>query len=80
MFVLAGCLASWAAASRALFAWLASASFLAVYLLRGWALSGIGLRGLGPLLRAPFYLVWKLAALARGAGTWERTPREETPV
>ncbi len=34
---------------------------LVLYVLRGWQLSGSGLRGLLDLLRAPFFLMWKLA-------------------
>jgi len=51
---------------------------LALYILRGWQLSGTGFRGLLDLLRAPFFLLWKLAVMLRGRRTneWVRTKRE----
>jgi 1,2-diacylglycerol 3-beta-glucosyltransferase len=51
---------------------------LALYVLRGWQLSGAGLRGLLDLLRAPFFLVWKVALMfrSRRASEWVRTNRE----
>jgi cellulose synthase/poly-beta-1,6-N-acetylglucosamine synthase-like glycosyltransferase len=57
---------------------LACAACLVLYVLRGWQLSGVGWRGGVDLLRAPFFVVWKLAVLlrARGAGAWVRTRRE----
>lgn len=53
---------------------------LALYVLRGWQLSGTGLRGLLDLLRAPFFLVWKLAVMLLGRRTseWVRTSRENS--
>jgi cellulose synthase/poly-beta-1,6-N-acetylglucosamine synthase-like glycosyltransferase len=68
-----------AAGAGSRIAWLVSAACLAAYVLRGWALSGIGLRGFSALARAPFYVLWKLAVLTRrvGAMEWVRTPREE---
>ena len=51
---------------------------LALYVLRGWQLSGAGLRGLIDLMRAPFFLLWKLALMFRSRRTseWVRTNRE----
>jgi cellulose synthase/poly-beta-1,6-N-acetylglucosamine synthase-like glycosyltransferase len=51
---------------------------LVVYILRGWQLSNTGVRGLLDLLRAPFFLLWKLAVVFRGRRTteWVRTNRE----
>jgi 1,2-diacylglycerol 3-beta-glucosyltransferase len=51
---------------------------LALYVLRGWQLSNTGMRGLLELLRAPFFLAWKLAVMLRGRRTteWVRTNRE----
>ncbi len=73
---------SWAHGSvlPAAYAWALSAIFLVAYVLRGWLLSGTGLRGLLDLLGAPCYLAWKLALLLRpgrqGAdGEWVRTLR-----
>ena len=61
--------------------WLAAAALLAAYVLRGWALSGAGARGLVDLcVYAPAYVVWKLALSLRRApnarGAWVRTARE----
>jgi cellulose synthase/poly-beta-1,6-N-acetylglucosamine synthase-like glycosyltransferase len=51
---------------------------VALYVLRGWQLSTTGLRGLLDLLRAPFFLIWKLWVVLRGKRTteWVRTRRE----
>jgi cellulose synthase/poly-beta-1,6-N-acetylglucosamine synthase-like glycosyltransferase len=59
---------------------LACAACLVVYVLRGWQLSGVGWRGGVDLLRAPFFVLWKLAVLARArsAGAWVRTRREHS--
>ncbi|MEW6070969.1 MAG: glycosyltransferase family 2 protein [Planctomycetota bacterium] len=62
--------------------WGGSLAALLAYLMRGWWLSGTGLRGLGVLLYAPVYLAWKLGlALGRdrSQGAWLRTPRERQP-
>jgi len=40
--------------------WLASGSMLGLYVLRGTALSGLGLRGYADLAYAPFYVGWKV--------------------
>jgi cellulose synthase/poly-beta-1,6-N-acetylglucosamine synthase-like glycosyltransferase len=57
---------------------LACCGALAIYILRGWQLSNTGVRGLLDLLRAPFFLLWKLAVMLRGRRTdeWVRTNRE----
>lgn len=62
-------------------AWLASASLCAatlmIYVLRGWALSGVGSAGAKALLRAPLFVVWKLRGMRRGAlSEWVPTQRE----
>jgi cellulose synthase/poly-beta-1,6-N-acetylglucosamine synthase-like glycosyltransferase len=51
---------------------------LALYVLRGWQLSNTGMRGLLDLLRAPFFLFWKLVVMFRKRRTseWVRTNRE----
>lgn len=51
---------------------------LLLYVLRGWQLSGVGLRGLVDLLRAPFFVLWKVVLILREHGTegWIRTKRE----
>jgi 1,2-diacylglycerol 3-beta-glucosyltransferase len=57
---------------------LACCAALVFYILRGWQLSNTGLRGLLDLLRAPFFLAWKLAVMLRGRRSteWVRTNRE----
>lgn len=57
-------------------------AILSLHVLRGWQLSGAGLRALLALARAPFYLAWKLLALLRERGTkeWRRTTREQSQV
>ncbi len=51
---------------------------LLLYVLRGWQLSGIGLRGVLDLARAPFYLCWKVVVMLRrhDSREWVRTERE----
>ena len=51
---------------------------LSLYVLRGWQLSGIGLIGLADLLRAPFFVLWKLVLVLRmpRSSEWIRTRRE----
>jgi hypothetical protein len=60
--------------------WLALACVASVflYVLRGWQLSGIGLRGLIDLARAPGFLIWKVVLMLkrRESGEWVRTGRE----
>jgi 1,2-diacylglycerol 3-beta-glucosyltransferase len=60
--------------------WGASCAGLLLYVLRGWALSGIGPYGLVDLLWAPIYVIWKLTLRFRhkgqGAMEWIRTTRE----
>jgi 1,2-diacylglycerol 3-beta-glucosyltransferase len=51
-----------------------------LYVMRGWMLSGTGLRGLLDLALAPFYVAWKLALRfrkpPRATSEWVRTKRE----
>jgi len=67
--------------SRAAFG--ASLAGIAAYVLRGWMVSGTGLRGLADLAMAPGYMVWKLGlsrrAKARTDAEWIRTTREGAP-
>jgi cellulose synthase/poly-beta-1,6-N-acetylglucosamine synthase-like glycosyltransferase len=53
---------------------------LLLYVLRGWQLSGVGLRGLVDLLRAPFFVLWKVLLMLRprGSAEWVRTKREQS--
>jgi len=62
-------------------AWAFAVSAVVLYVLRGWSVSGTGLRGLRDLALAPIYVVWK-ATLgsrqnARPDAPWIRTTREE---
>lgn len=51
---------------------------LLLYVLRGWQLSGVGIRGLVDLARAPFFVLWKVLLMlrARAPAAWVRTKRE----
>lgn len=63
--------------------WSASLACLLVYVARGWALSGVGSRGLVGLAGAPFYLLWKASMLFERTRPveedWVRTSREARP-
>jgi cellulose synthase/poly-beta-1,6-N-acetylglucosamine synthase-like glycosyltransferase len=56
---------------------------LGLYVLRGWWLSGTGVRGLAMLAAAPLYVFWKVALMRRQSAApreWVRTQREaESP-
>lgn len=81
-----GALASiaWRAAGGAawpMIPWIASAIAIVVYVLRGWAISGAGARGLFDLfVLAPAYVAWKLSLAVRRdehrRDAWVRTERE----
>jgi cellulose synthase/poly-beta-1,6-N-acetylglucosamine synthase-like glycosyltransferase len=62
--------------------WLAlgCALSLALYVLRGWQLSGVGLRGLLDLGYAPVFLCWKIVSVLgrRHSKEWVRTDRERS--
>jgi hypothetical protein len=81
----AGACALVAAASgewpAAIVPWLASAAFVFAYVVRGWVLSGIGLRGLQAALHLPRYVIWKAMVISQppqGSGVeWVRTARED---
>jgi hypothetical protein len=51
---------------------------LAVYVCRGWRLSGIGIEGIWDLMRVPFFLVWKMLVIRfhPKPNAWIRTKRE----
>jgi cellulose synthase/poly-beta-1,6-N-acetylglucosamine synthase-like glycosyltransferase len=74
-------IATWWRASFEPWLWLsvACAASLVVYVLRGWQLSGVGMRGLLDLARAPGFLVWKVVLmLSPGkSAEWVRTDRED---
>jgi 1,2-diacylglycerol 3-beta-glucosyltransferase len=63
--------------------WSGSLASVGVYVLRGWSLSGTGVRGLVTLACAPGYVVWKaglgIGRNARADGPWIRTKREAEP-
>lgn len=58
----------------------ACAACVSVYVLRGWQLSEIGLRGLLDLARAPFFVLWKVWLKLRVTSSteWVRTKREQS--
>jgi 1,2-diacylglycerol 3-beta-glucosyltransferase len=64
----------------ATFVWGASLFGVLMYVIRGWALSGVGPYGLLDLLWAPVYVIWKLTLRFRDKGQgpeeWVRTTRE----
>jgi len=72
---------SGSAPSLALALWILSLVFLAFYVLRGWALSSTGARGLLDLMWAPAYMLWKLTLLFNRSeykkNEWLRTTREQ---
>jgi hypothetical protein len=52
-------------------------ALIATHVLRGWQLSGVGLRGLLDLLRVPFFIAWRVVvALRPKPRDWVRTDRE----
>jgi 1,2-diacylglycerol 3-beta-glucosyltransferase len=79
--VAAGALALWQGwAALALGVAAFCAASLGLYVLRGWWVSGTGGRGLLALVRAPFYVLWKVWLMVAGPrdkkGEWVRTTRE----
>jgi 1,2-diacylglycerol 3-beta-glucosyltransferase len=60
--------------------WAGSIAAIVVYVLRAWALSGVGATGLLDLLWAPAYVIWKLTLRFTDKGRkpeeWVRTTRE----
>lgn len=65
--------------SSAVFATCVAAVVL--YVLRGWMVSGTGMRGLVDLAIAPVYVVWKIGLKLRSPSTnkaWVRTKREQS--
>jgi hypothetical protein len=79
----AAALASWWNPVFLIWVWVGAACALSLvlYVLRGWQLSGIGLRGLVDLARAPVFLIWKVILMLRRreSGEWVRTGRETKP-
>jgi cellulose synthase/poly-beta-1,6-N-acetylglucosamine synthase-like glycosyltransferase len=80
-FILLAALGAWLQPQLLSWLWLSvgCAAALALYVLRGWQLSGIGARGLLDLARAPGFLVWKILLMLRrrASNEWVRTDREK---
>ncbi len=82
LFGIGACGAAWLARLPLVLApwlWGLGALLLLLYVARGIALAGLGLRGVLDLLWAPVYIAWKLALMlsprARATGEWVRTSR-----
>jgi cellulose synthase/poly-beta-1,6-N-acetylglucosamine synthase-like glycosyltransferase len=78
--VAAAVLALWIPAAL-VWVWVALAcgGILILHVLRGWQLSGMGLRGLLALAHVPGFILWRLwLLLGRKATEWVRTEREKT--
>ena len=62
------------------YVWGTSLFGVLLYVIRGWALSGVGAYGLIDLLWAPGYVIWKLTLRLKEKGRsqeeWIRTTRE----
>ena len=69
----------WGAVSvAAVVPWTLSVAAIAIYVVRGMVLSGVGLSGFFDLMWAPVYAVWKVTLLFRKSrrnGEWVRTAR-----
>jgi cellulose synthase/poly-beta-1,6-N-acetylglucosamine synthase-like glycosyltransferase len=81
LIVLAGILSLWEPSMESwLWLGLVCGASLLLYVLRGWQLSGVGMRGLVDLLRAPFFVLWKVLLMLRSHRTaeWVRTKREQS--
>lgn len=54
-------------------------AILVLHVLRGWQLSGMGVRGLLALAHVPGFILWRIwLLLGRKTGEWVRTEREKT--
>jgi 1,2-diacylglycerol 3-beta-glucosyltransferase len=81
LILLAGVALLWEpSAASWLWLGLACGMSLALYVLRGWQLSGVGFRGLADLVYAPFFVLWKVLAMLRPnrPAEWVRTKRESS--
>jgi cellulose synthase/poly-beta-1,6-N-acetylglucosamine synthase-like glycosyltransferase len=80
--LVAALLASWWSPQFIAWLWFAlgCSAVLLAYVLRGWSLSGTGLRGLLDLIGAPVFVVWKVILMLNRhhAGEWVRTEREQS--
>lgn len=79
LIVLAGAALLWDS-SMEVWLWLGlgCGTSLLLYVLRGWQLSGVGIRGLMDLIRAPSFVLWKVLLMLRAheSAEWVRTKRE----
>jgi cellulose synthase/poly-beta-1,6-N-acetylglucosamine synthase-like glycosyltransferase len=76
----AGILSFWDPAAK-FWAWwsVACAAVLALHILRGWQLSGMGMRGLLALAYVPGFILWRIwLLLGRKSSEWVRTEREKS--
>lgn len=80
LVIVATPMALWIPGISSLWLWVgaACAAALTAYVLRGWQLSGIGLRGVSDIARTPEFLLWKVRLMLRRRrpNQWERTERE----
>ena len=80
--LVAALLATWWNAQFTPWLWLSlgCSAVLVIYVLRGWSLSGTGLRGLIDLIAAPVFVVWKVILMLNRhqAGEWVRTERNQS--
>jgi len=80
--LVAALLASWWNAQFIPWLWLSlgCTAVLVIYVLRGWSLSGTGLRGLLDLIAAPVFVMWKVILMLNRhqAGEWVRTERNQS--
>ncbi len=64
--------------------WVSAAACLGLYVLRGVQYSGLGVAGLGVLMFAPVYVLWKVVIARpfrqRSVKSWVRTQRESETV
>ena len=81
LIVLAGVALLWEP-SMEIWLWLGlgCGASLLLYVLRGWQLSRVGMRGFVDLLRAPFFVLWKVLLMLRAhkSAEWVRTKREQS--
>jgi cellulose synthase/poly-beta-1,6-N-acetylglucosamine synthase-like glycosyltransferase len=76
----AGILSLWDPAAK-FWAWwsVACAAVLVLHILRGWQLSGMGMRGLLALAYVPGFILWRIwLLLGRKSSEWVRTEREKS--
>jgi cellulose synthase/poly-beta-1,6-N-acetylglucosamine synthase-like glycosyltransferase len=79
LVVVAGLLGLWYA-QLWFWAWwgLGCIAVLFIHVLRGWQVSGMGLRGLTALAHVPGFVLWRIVGLfERKTGEWVRTEREK---